>query len=335
MAGISMKELAAALGVSTASVSVALRGKPGISEETRGRILAEARKQGYDMSRLSAVQTKGVIAIVDYTYYGCSTSPKDTFSYYSQFVDGAAVQITKKGYTPAGPFSPMEFGQAQRDGADGYIILGGGMSNDQLMQYRQGRVPFVVAGNGLEELPVTTVSHDNYYGIFSVLEHLNGLGHRKIGYIRSLCGNAGLERFMACKNGSARLGLDFSDFLDVSDQEKFMDAENIIKGIERWIGERQPKATAFVCDNDFAAASLMRVMRSCHQIPGKDIAVTGFDDQPFSTLLEPPLTSVHTFEPELAAVCVEELVYNIENPGARFRHVRIGTELIVRSSTVK
>ncbi len=335
MAGISMKELADALGVSTASVSVALRGKSGISEETRGRILAEARKRGYDMSRLSGAQTKGVIEIIDYTYYGYSPSPKDTFSYYSQFVDAAAARITKKGYTPSGPFGPVEPGQPPRSAADGYILLGGGMRAEQLKQYCHGRIPFVVAGNGLEELPVTTVSHDNYYGIFSVLKHLDGLGHRKIGYIRSLCGNVGLERFMACKNGSARLGLEFSDFLDVSDQEKFMDAENMFSGITQWFGESQPQATAFVCDNDFAAASLMRVMRSYHQIPGKDIAVTGFDDQPFSTLLEPPLTSVHTFEPELAAVCVEELIYNMEHPGARFRHVRIGTELIVRSSTVK
>ena len=53
MAGISMRELADLLGVSTASVSVALRGKSGISEETRRRILEEAHRQGYDMGRLS------------------------------------------------------------------------------------------------------------------------------------------------------------------------------------------------------------------------------------------------------------------------------------------
>ena len=45
MAGISMRELADLLGVSTASVSVALRGKSGISEETRRRILEEAHRQ--------------------------------------------------------------------------------------------------------------------------------------------------------------------------------------------------------------------------------------------------------------------------------------------------
>ncbi|MGI6039689.1 MAG: LacI family DNA-binding transcriptional regulator [Clostridiales bacterium] len=45
MSGISMRELAEILGVSVASVSVALRGRAGISEDTRARILAEARKR--------------------------------------------------------------------------------------------------------------------------------------------------------------------------------------------------------------------------------------------------------------------------------------------------
>jgi DNA-binding LacI/PurR family transcriptional regulator len=45
MSGISMRELAEILGVSVAYVSVALRGRAGISEDTRARILAEARKR--------------------------------------------------------------------------------------------------------------------------------------------------------------------------------------------------------------------------------------------------------------------------------------------------
>ena len=61
MAGISMRELADLLGVSTASVSVALRGKSGISEETRRRILEEAHRQGYDMGRLSTPDSKVIL----------------------------------------------------------------------------------------------------------------------------------------------------------------------------------------------------------------------------------------------------------------------------------
>lgn len=68
MSGISMRELAEILGVSVASVSVALRGRAGISEDTRARILAEARKRGYDMSRLSTPPKKGLVEIIDYTY---------------------------------------------------------------------------------------------------------------------------------------------------------------------------------------------------------------------------------------------------------------------------
>jgi DNA-binding LacI/PurR family transcriptional regulator len=68
MPDISMRDLAEILGVSVASVSVALRGRSGISEETRARILNEAQKRGYDMSRLSSPQSKGLIEVIDYTY---------------------------------------------------------------------------------------------------------------------------------------------------------------------------------------------------------------------------------------------------------------------------
>ena len=81
MAGISMRELADLLGVSTASVSVALRGKSGISEETRRRILEEAHRQGYDMGRLSTPDSKGLIEIIDLTYRDCFHVPEDSFSH--------------------------------------------------------------------------------------------------------------------------------------------------------------------------------------------------------------------------------------------------------------
>ena len=80
MAGISMRELAELLEVSVASVSVALRGKPGISSETRARILEEARIRGYDMSRLNAASSKGVIEVLDYTYYSRSSGGNSILS---------------------------------------------------------------------------------------------------------------------------------------------------------------------------------------------------------------------------------------------------------------
>lgn len=328
MAGISMKELAAILGVSTASISVALRGKPGISEETRSRILKEAKSRGYDMSRLSVENTKGIIEIIDHTYYGYGRNPGDIFSYYSQFADAATAEIIRCGYTAAGPFPPTERSPAVRPDADGLLILGGGISSGHLAAYMSGPVPFVVAGNPLEDQPVTTVTHDNYFGICMAMAHLYGQGHRKIGYIQTLCGAPAKERYEAYVKELSRLQLPENDVWDFSGG-----TEELIVRIQRQLDAQPLSATAYVCDNDFAAAAFMRALRSHGLTPGKDIAVTGFDDQPFSALLEPPLTSIQTFEPELAVSSVQQLIYTMEHPEFQFRHIKIGTKLVVREST--
>lgn len=357
MAGISMKELADILGVSTASVSVALRGMPGISEETRQRILTEAQQRGYDMNRLSTAQARGTIAIIDYTYYLSGPQPGDTYSYYTQFADAAAACIVQHGYTAAGPFHPSPEWSLKSRPADGYILLGAGITSEQLDGFMTRKVPFVVAGNPLDYMPVTTVTHDNGYGIHAVMAHLREQGHREIGYIASLTGPAGEERLGAyLREISANAGAAAStqhstnqyprqvhgasmitpppaSFLDIRSDTHFFDTEQLLERIGNWLDTSGPAATAFVCDNDFTAASLMRALRSRGLTPGKDVAVTGFDDLPFSALLEPPLTSIHTFEPELAAACVEQLIYTMEHPKFSHRHIKIGTKLVARTST--
>lgn len=334
MAGISMKELADILGVSTASVSMALRGMPGISEETRQRILTEAQQRGYDMSRLSTAQARGTIAIIDYTYYLNGPQPRDTYSYYTQFADAAAACITQNGYTAAGPFHPSPEWSLKSRPADGYILLGAGITPEQLDEFIARKVPFVVAGNPLEYMPVTTVTHDNDYGIHSAMAHLRDHGHTDIGYIASITGPTGEERLRAYLREISSDAAAAS-FLDIRSDAHFIDTDQVLERINHWLDTAAPTATAFVCDNDFTAASLMRALLSLGMTPGTDVAVTGFDDQPFSALLEPPLTSVHTFEPELAAACVEQLIYTMEHPDFRHRHIKIGTRLIPRESTAK
>ncbi len=342
MAGISMRELAELLNVSVASVSVALRGKPGISEETRARILEEAKKRGYDMNRIHTPFSKGLIEVLDYTYYSRSTAPEE-IPYYRQFLDAVTTTINNQGYTLSGPFHPTEPGFSSRPPADGSILLGAGISLQELAEYRQRGIPFVIAGNSLSEFPVNTVSHDNFYGIQAGIAHLVSLGHSKIGYIRSMGGPPGRERYQAYRYAVQEKGLEYGEYVDITWDAAYQRQKPFFTGTElseywisrlhTWLEQGVPSATAFLCDSDLTAASLMRVLRSHSLIPGEDISVIGFDDQPFAALLEPPLTSVHTYEPELGAAVAEQLIFCLEHPGCRYRHVRLGTELMIREST--
>jgi LacI family transcriptional regulator len=330
MAGISMRELAEALGVSVASVSVALRGKSGISDETRVRILEEAKKRGYDMTKLSISESKGIIEIIDYTYYNLKAgATKEMFTYYTQFIDAATAAIADYGYQMAGPYNPKEPGFASRPSASGAILLAAAITPEELELYQKGKKSFVVSGNSMNRMAVNTVSHDNYYGIAMALDHLITLGHDKVGYICSIHGNIGTERYHAFLSEMAIKQMAPANYLDLRGEE----ADSMLNAINDWLDHNKLEATAIICDNDFVAASMMRALREHRMIPGKDVSVIGFDDQPFSVLLEPPLTTVRTFEAELGAASVEQLVYCLEHPEYKFRHLYIGTELVIRSST--
>ena len=68
MADITARDLANMLGISTAAVSMALNGKPGVSSETRTMVLAAATKLGYvtPKSRQSERQAKNIVSFVIY-----------------------------------------------------------------------------------------------------------------------------------------------------------------------------------------------------------------------------------------------------------------------------
>ena len=334
MAGISMRELADLLGVSTASVSVALRGKPGISEETRKRILEEAHKHGYDMGRLSAPDCKGLVEIIDLTYRGNPNAPED-FLYYNQFLEYASRELTGQGYQVSGPFSPSEPGFLSRPPADGGIVLGSSASTEQLAQYQALEIPFVVTGISPEFFPANTVSHDNYSGIRTAVLYLKEMGHSCIGYLRSLQMTPGQEREQAWRYEISRQGLVPGEFLDLSEGTGLADPESILKYFHVWLEHNVPKATAFLCDSDSLAAAFMRALRDRGYIPGRDISVIGFDDMPFSALLEPPLTTIRTSEPELALASVQLLLHCMKHPGHPHWHIRIETSLVGRNTCQK
>jgi LacI family transcriptional regulator len=81
------------------------------------------------------------------------------------------------------------------------------------------------------------------------------------------------------------------------------------------------------------AVMFMRVMRDHGVIPGKDVSIVGYDDCSLAAIIEPPLTSVRTFEPELGISAVELLLSCIGHPDMKYRHIYVGTELTARAST--
>jgi ABC-type glycerol-3-phosphate transport system substrate-binding protein len=119
---------------------------------------------------------------------------------------------------------------------------------------------------------------------------------------------------------------------DYSDEYNVMNPPKL-SVIRKSFGNNAYPGTAVICDSDLTAIVFMRVMREHGLVPGLDISIVGYDDLEVAALMEPPLTSVRTFESELGSSTADLLISCIEQPGIMYRHIHIGTELRVRAST--
>jgi LacI family transcriptional regulator len=94
------------------------------------------------------------------------------------------------------------------------------------------------------------------------------------------------------------------------------------------------KLDAIVCKMDYYAALIGRHLMEMGLKIGQDVMLTGFDDEPFSSLLPVPLTSIHFPAEPFAQVCYEHLIAQMANPLVPIPgQTLIDVQLVVREST--
>jgi len=108
-----------------------------------------------------------------------------------------------------------------------------------------------------------------------------------------------------------------------------MDGQDIEEKLEKL--KKIPKA--IICANDRIAISTIQVLRKKGLRVPEDILITGFDNIPESTIIDPPLTTVNNPNNEIGVRAGEEILWRIKNPNRSFEIIRIKTHLIFRKST--
>ena len=136
---ITAKELAKQLNLSEAAVSMALNGKVGVSEKTRARVLAAAKQQGYDFSRIKERQferehPEGNILFLIFKKHGAVVA--DT-PFFSELTQGIEAETRKQGYRLLVRYvyeedSRAQFSLAAKEGFGGAVILGTEMDEGDL-----------------------------------------------------------------------------------------------------------------------------------------------------------------------------------------------------------
>jgi transcriptional regulator with XRE-family HTH domain len=170
MADVTARDLANMLGISTAAVSMALNGKPGVSSETRTKVLAAATKLGYvtPKSRQSERQAKNIVSFV--IYVGVGVAEQTTFS---TFVMRGA-EAAQRRWAIASSFTismPISLGTTRSSASfSDYMRRGYARNGHHAAQrdaflhfYALGNVPLVIIDNFCFPPMWTALENDNTY----------------------------------------------------------------------------------------------------------------------------------------------------------------------------
>ena len=330
---VTSKALAAELGISIATVSRALNGKPGLSPSLRKKILAEAAIRHTvinPVARMLATSKSENVCFAVYHLVG----PVSKDPFYFPILMGLEEETRQVGLQLSiAAISEDDVKDAtlwrviSERRADGVILNGPFVPASFILKLHSIGIPVVLVDNFNEHLPVDAVVAADKSGASEAAKHIISLGHKKVAILsgpKDWYSNA--ERCAGFISAFANKGLDIPEIFYGDDTTY----ENGVKLFKKAI-KKSP--TAVISVNDaMALGAIDAATEMGYSIP-QDISFTGFDDIESARTSRIPLTTVSVPREFLGRAAGRLFWSRIDDPSAPRQRIEIETKLVIRSST--
>ncbi|MBN1965908.1 MAG: LacI family DNA-binding transcriptional regulator [Anaerolineae bacterium] len=328
---ITMADVARAARVSKMSVSRVLNNKPGVSEETRQRVLMAVKQLHYVPSpplHTRASRTRMLALLV----------PGITTAYMAEILRGVCGTAERLNY---GLILYTQRLVDDTERTEYYLSLLKNALVDGVVMVVPRDYEIIVADLKTRGLPYVIVDHrgmgdgpsvtaTNRKGIQDATRYLLALGHRRIGFITGrmdvACSHDRLEGY---RNGLAEVGLLFDP--ELVRKGNYQQVSGFEQG--RCLLELPDPPTAIIASNDLMAFGVMDAAKAAGLKVGEDISIVGFDDIDMASQTHPPLTTVRQPLAEMGEMALEMLASLIQGQSLLKRQRELPTELIIRGTT--
>ena len=323
-----LEDVAALAGVSRALVSIVIRDAPGAGAETRARVLAAADELGYRPDARARMLGRSRTRLV-----GVSFGVAHAF--HGDLVDGLYVAARDAGYELALSATTARRGEAealaglQQDRCEGMVLLGPQLPTAQLVAAAR-HLPVVVVARAVRSKAIDVVRTDDAAGLRLTVDHLAGLGHRRIAHVDGGSAPGAADRRRGYAEAMARNGLDAHTCVvpgGLTEDDGATAADALLTSPTR--------PTAVAAFNDRCATGLLDRLRRAHvDVPG-DMSVVGFDDSRLARLSHVDLTTVAQDTDGLAALALGRVIARLDGADVDRREVVLAPRLVVRGTTAQ
>jgi DNA-binding LacI/PurR family transcriptional regulator len=326
-----LAEVAQKVGVSEATVSRVLNGKPGVSEQTRQSVLTALDVLGYERPTKLRGERARLVGLV---------LPELQNPIFPALAEVISASLAQQGYTPVlctqtiGGVSEADYVELLLGQQVSGVIFAGGLyaqvdaHHEHYRQLVDRGLPTVLVNAAIDGLGFPRVVCDDAVAVEQAMGHLVSLGHSRIGLVLGPTDHVPSNRKLAAANEVAeRFGLAF-------------DASHVVHGLysletAQAAASRLIRAgiTGIICASDPMALGAIRAARRAgKRVPG-DVSVIGFDDSALMNYTDPPLTTVRQPIEPMGRMVTDLLVAQINGSSVPLDELLFEPELVVRGST--
>ncbi len=326
-----LAEVARHTGVSEATVSRVLNGRPGVSEATRQAVLTALDVLGYERPTQLRGERARLVGLV---------LPELQNPIFPAFADVVGGALAQQGFTPvlctrtAGGVTEAAYIDLLFEQQVSGVVFAGGLyaqaqaPHGHYAKLGERSVPVVLVNAAVDWLEFPRVSCDDVMAAEQAMEHVIALGHSRIGLVMGPSDHVPSQR----KLDGARLA---AARHDLPLPPSFV--AHAIFSLEggQAAGDELLRhgVTALICASDPLALGAVRAARRLGLHVPADVSVVGYDDSLFMRYTDPPLTTVRQPIEAMGRAAVERLVSQLEGRRDGPAELLFAPELVVRGST--
>ncbi|MEU9702400.1 LacI family DNA-binding transcriptional regulator [Streptomyces sp. NPDC047981] len=326
-----LAQVAKKVGVSEATVSRVLNGKPGVSEATRQSVLTALDVLGYERPTQLRGERARLVGLV------LPELQNPIFPAFAEVIGGALAQ---QGLTPVlctqtkGGVSEADYVELLLQQQVSGVVFAGGLfaqadaPHEHYHQLAERNIPVVLINASIEGLTFPCVSCDDAVAVDQAWRHLASLGHERIGLVLGPSDHVPSRRKLEAARAVAEAaGTKLPD-------------EHVVRSIFSLEGGQaaanrllERGVTGIVCASDPLALGAIRAARRRGLSVPEQVSVVGFDDSAFMNCTEPPLSTVRQPIEAMGRAAVELLSAQIQGTQTDPTELLFEPELVVRGST--
>jgi DNA-binding LacI/PurR family transcriptional regulator len=289
---VTIRDIAERAGVSKGAVSYALNGRPGVSDDTRGRILSIARELGWYPNRaaraLSAARADACGLVLARPAHTIALEP-----FFMEFLAGVESELSARSIALTIQLVQdveEEIAVYRRwwgeHRVDGVLLVDLRVEDPRVEEVVRLGLPAVVVGGPVENGLLPAVWHDEAAVVEEAVQYLAALGHTRLAHVTGVGDFVHtVQRIGAFERAAAERGLEGEVVqTDYSPEQGARATRKLLSAPE--------PPTAIVFDSDLLAVTGLGVAQQMGFAVPDDLSIVGWDDSLISQVVHPPLTAL-------------------------------------------